>query len=60
MNKTEEEFWKMFDEAPKDIQRIVAHAIENPEFREEMLKLLRAEGEEDVERNRCKRQSRKN
>ena len=57
MDKREKEFWKMFDEAPKDIQRITAHAIGNPEFRDELLRLLRAEGEKDVERNRCKRQS---
>ena len=60
MDKKEKEFWKMFDEAPKDIQQIAAHAIGDPEFRDELLRLLRAEGEKDVERNRCKRQSGKN
>ena len=56
MNKKEKEFWKKFDEAPEDIQQIVAHAISAPEFRDELLKLLRAEREKDVEGNRCKRQ----
>lgn len=57
MRKKEKEFWKLYDEAPEDIQRIAAHAIWNPYFRDEMLRLLRGEGEKDVERNRCKRQS---